>query len=48
MAEEPKTKEYTVTNGNFVTDAEGQKVGGEPVSLTVEQATPLKEAGVIK
>lgn len=48
MAEDLKTKEYTVTDGNFVTDAEGQKEGGETVSLTDEQAVPLKKVGVIK
>ena len=45
---EAKTKEYTVTPGNFVTDAEGQKEGGETVNLTDEQSKPLKDAGVIK
>lgn len=45
---EAKTKEYTVTPGNFVTDAEGQKAGGEIVNLTDEQYKPLKDAGVIK
>ena len=45
---EAKTKEYTVTLGNFVTDAEGQKEGGETVTLTDEQSKALKEAGVIK
>lgn len=41
-------KEYIVTEGNLVTDKEGQKVGGETVKLTAEQAAPLKKAGVIK
>lgn len=48
MADDVKTKDYTVTEGNFVTDAEGQKGGGETVKLTAEQATPLKDTGAIK
>lgn len=44
---EPKLTEYTVTKGNLVTDAEGQKEWKEKVKLTDEQAEPLIEAGVI-
>jgi len=48
MTDEVKTKEYTVTDGNFVTDNDGAKAGGETVKLTDEKAAPLKKAGVIK
>jgi hypothetical protein len=48
MTDEVKTKEYTVTEGNFVTDNDGAKAGGETVKLTDEKAAPLKKAGVIK
>lgn len=42
------TKEYTVTEGNFVADDEGQKGASEKVKLTEKQAAPLKKAKIVE
>jgi len=48
MADEA-TKEYTVTDGNFVTGADGEaKAGGEKVKLTAAQYAELKAVKVVE
>jgi len=48
MADEA-IKEYTVTEGNFVTGADGVRKGeGEKVKLTAEQYAILKDVKVVQ
>lgn len=47
MTIEAKDKTYTVTPGNYVTDATGKKGAGEKVVFTPAQAKPLLAARVI-
>lgn len=49
MADEAKTKDFEVTNGNIVTGVDGvNKVGGETVTLPEGAGDALKKAGLVK